>query len=764
MGGKSRIYVISGVVLAVLIAAFCAIRGVSRRGDGASAAREVPDSVAVIPYKAVPADAVVIMDFGRLGDFLPVVSDTSVFGYGLVDLSSPLVRFQNGMEARGAAPDCHTLFSIHYSSLNEISFMQITDLGRSGEAAAKVREILDSKPRRSRQYNGCALWEFGDGLCAAICGRLLIASNSAICVESALRHVANGSSILDDSEFHGVFEEFGGPGHLYVNHRQIGKIFSGSVTYGFLKYADFMMRYATWSVLDINPRQKNIISFRGTTCNNRDAINFSTVYGSQSPAESGAGKILPASTVFGVALQIPSMKSYLKGYQNYLEVNKKLSSYLAAQERVAIPGEETPSEWILSAGFSEVVSAFCLIGSKYEWITLAYRRSSLFKRVASGVRNQMEHPEVLDFKYKGYIGSVLGELFTHCSEESFCTIGEWTIIGSKRAVTEFASGKANAVKLGGYLSHTPVSSFLDEKGNAKVFVNLKEGADTLLTVFNRYFRGRFEESLKHKNFEYLTINVTTSGRNSIADMSYYSAKLPAVPEMFDPQISGVQFFVDSTIKPDFGPFTLVDPQTGDTTYLTQSKKWLSISLSDRKKRNLWGIPFKDTIRGMAGQAVLADNRTYMAFIISDKLHLMSKRGGYAGGYPKRLDVGVALGPKVIKEEDGYRMFVLDTDNVVRKLDLNGAPVHGWTDIHAPEFTHSLPETEEFFGEKYLVLRTVAATRIYRPDGTEIVSKNARRLISKESPLVQYEKDYLKVMGTDGKEFLFNIRNGKIKKL
>ncbi len=757
------IYSVAVAVVAAVIAIVLLVNGQDSSENVSSKLRHL-DPATEAAYSAVPADAVVVMDFEHLWEILPAVTDTSTFGYGFIDASAPLVKLQKYLADYEGAVEAHTLFSIHYSALNEISFLQITDLSGCPDGFSAVQHYIDSLSHTSRKYNGCDLMSFSNGLNLAISGNLLVASGSVICVESSLRHLANNSSILDNHEFYDVLREAGGKGCMFVNHKQIGKLFSGSASYGFLKYSDFIMRFASWSALDMNARQKNIFSFSGVCKNNGDPINFSSIYDSQRPVESNAGKILPASTVFGVAVQIPSMKGYQRAYQNYLEVNKKLSSFLSRNERVTLPEKETPAEWIVSQGFSEIISAFCLVGNKYEWVTFCYKKASLFKRLASGVKNNIEHPDVFDFEYKGYIGAVLGEAFSHCPEDSYCKIGEWTIIGSKRCISEFASGKANAVKLEGYLRNTPASSFFEEKGNAKVLVNLREGSDTLLTAFNQYFRGRFKESLKHKNFSYATINMTAESGKTIADMNYYAANLSAVPEMFNPELSGASFFIDSTIKVGLGPFTLVDPQTGDTNYLTQSKKWLSIFLSDKNRRDLWGIPFKDTIRGMVDQVVLSDKRTYMAFILSNKLHLMSKKGGYAGGYPKLIERPVVLGPRIINEGGEYRMFVLDTNNIIAKLTLDGEAVSGWNDIHAPEFTHNLPEIKEFFGEKYLILRTVGSTRIYHPNGIEITSKNIRKPIANDSQLTPAEDGYIKVMGVDGKEFLFNLKSGRIKKL
>ncbi len=711
-------------------------------------------------YRAVPSDAVLILDFEKQERIAQVLQDTTNYAYGLIDTTSALVRMQKVLSGWGFF-SCHTLFSLHYSAINEVSLLQIVDCSES--EVENVTPLLASEAVSSKEYNSYKIYTLKSGLKISSAAGLLLASSSAICVESALRHIVGGTSILNNQEFYSTLKGVGGNDCLYINHKQIGKLFSGSVTYPFLKYSDFIMRLTNWSALHINPRQRNFISFEGYLSGNTDFINFASVLETSSGTPSLAHHILPASTMFAVSVNLSSIKGYVKDYEKYLDANKKLASYKARQENVQLPEAPSPMEWLSSEGFTEVVSAFCLIGGKYEWITLLYKNSTSLLGKITGIKGKGEWQKPAPFIYKGYISSVLGEIFSHNSEEQFCKTADWTIIGSARAVDEMFKGRANAVKLEKYLSSTPVSSFFEEKSNAKVIVNLKEGADTLFSVFNSFYRKRFVSSVSKKNFEYATANIISKGGRTWANLTFYAATLSSPPAMFDME-DGEVVYIDSTFKTFYGPFALVDLEKGDTTWFEQSRRYLSISYMDRNKKGLWGIPMKDTIKSYAGMVAMADGKPYITFILGNKLYMMSRRGAHATGYPKTLDIGVSIGPKVIIENGRYLLLILTEENIITKRKLNGELAEDWTDIHSPEFTRELPEEITLFGKHYYILRTISKLRIYTQEGEEITVKNLKRPISRESTVTEEKDGFVRVMGTDGKEFLLNLKSGRIKKL
>ena len=60
--------------------------------------------------------------------------------------------------------------------------------------------------------------------------------------------------------------------------------------------------------------------------------------------------------------------------------------------------------------------------------------------------------------------------------------------------------------------------------------------------------------------------------------------------------------------------------------------------------------------------------------------------------------------------------------------------------------------------------SASVTTFSAPEGEELTAKNIKRPISRESTVTEDKDGFVKVMGMDGKEFLFNLTTGRIKKL
>ena len=85
-------------------------------------------------------------------------------------------------------------------------------------------------------------------------------------------------------------------------------------------------------------------------------------------------------------------------------------------------------------------------------------------------------------------------------------------------------------------------------------------------------------------------------------------------------------------------------------------------------------------------------------------------------------------------------------------------------IKAPEFVKELPRLKVVNGKKYLFLKTVSRLRVYSMLGKEVVIKDKKKAISPESEIILLGGDEIKVKGTDGKEFIFNLLSGKTRKV
>ena len=126
------------VLLIVIIAIFFTSLFGDNDGDNSKGANYGAHSL----YRAVPSDAVAIVDFADADNFIPMLNDTSSFAYGIVDEKHPISRVQSRLAGLFPQQSIPLLFSLHYSSKNDVSILALSDLAVVNADGKKVNELL----------------------------------------------------------------------------------------------------------------------------------------------------------------------------------------------------------------------------------------------------------------------------------------------------------------------------------------------------------------------------------------------------------------------------------------------------------------------------------------------------------------------------------------------------------------------------------------------------------------------------------------------
>ncbi len=719
-------------------------------------------------FEGVPSDAVMVFDFKRLGNFAPMLTDTSSFAFMLFDDKNPLVNFQKQLVSFKEMENIPFVYSLHYSSKNSVSFLQVLDMSGFPMADEVFERLKSNASSSRRKYNSAYIYSYPSGLNLSFHKDLILASNSSYVLESSIRHIENGTSILDNREFSELILNNAKKECLYLNHRQIGKFFSGEIERGFLGYSDFFLRFSSWSVMELI-QKPGMLRLSGSFLNHREEGNFSTIFYGQAGGKSQMGKILPANTIFAVSLPLSDPDGYISAFKSFLEVHKKLGKYIYNQQQLVKSNGIAPPEWLSSLKIEELVAAYCKFGEKCEWITFIREKSSFgINDVIAGIVDKRKPVVAEPFKYKGYISSIFGNLFASCNEEAFCKTGDWIVIGPKKMVDEFAGGRANYFSFENFLEQTPAAGFINSESSVKVAVNIKEAGDTVLQIFKPYLRGLLGAGIKKNNFEYLTAGIFPSDGGDVnIDIEFYASRLKELPE---PRIKnngkGVAVFeVDSTIVIPEGPFRVRDVAKNAGAYLEQLPN-MRLRYMDANKKGIWAIPFGTPLCGVVGQADLYNNgKLQMIFISEDKLYALDRLGRFVRGYPVKLPKKVVLGPEImdIKGDKNYTVMTLNEDNSLSRYDIKGKPVAGWKDIKAPEFIKKIPHLKKIGGKSYWILETPSRLRIYSINGKEVIITDKKKIIDRGSDIKFISGSEIKVKGTDGKEFVLDLSTGKTKK-
>lgn len=765
MGGRKKIYIYASLLIVILIATISFLFINLSSSSEQDLFELHGENLSV--YDGIPSDAVAVLDVKKLESFNKLSVDTTSVIYDFLDRKSALLKIQERMLKSPLLAGIPFVFTMHYSAKNSVALLMVADVIAAQD---EVAGLISGFGKRERVYNNVNIYKH-DGAYIAKVKNLLVASESEYVLESAIRHIVNSTSILSNSEFEDIASKKGLSGGLYINFNQIGKFFSGTVNREFLGYSDFFLRNASWGVFNIKPNETGA-NFTGELLNGADASYFSSIFYKQNPDESSVTKVLPFNTVFYISILTDNIDAYYSEHDKFLEVRKKSGTFNVKQSQARQESLDTlrvwPKEWVKSLKIKELVAAYCKFGEKCEWITL-YRenKEKSFGSVISSVLGEKDEIEVVQFKYKGYFESVFGKSFSYCNEQAICHIGEWSVIGPKEILDDFANGNANFSNLEHYMEQTPVKDFLSTSSNIKVMANLKSAGDSLLAIFKPYYASLLKNSISNNNFNFLTLDLAGNNENMEVNLNLYVTDLEQLPQekVRVDEDGEVIFRVDSTIHVNKGPFKLYDVNLKSDVYLEQLPN-MFLRYQDAKKKGIWAVPFESPLCGMVEQIDLYKNgRLQMLFASGNKLYLLDRTARYVRGFPAKLNKEVVLGPKVIDINNSkeYSVLVLNSDNSISWYDIYGKPMKNWKDIKAPEFVKELPELKKLGGKRYWILRAPSQMYIYSLNGDMVSLADKKKKISRESGVEYVGENVVKVMCTDEKFYLLDLVSGKLKK-
>lgn len=761
MKGNRKV-VVYGSVAVVLLVCICVylffrlLKDDNKNNSGAETA--VPEFVMQNRemLRAIPTDAV----FVAIADKTESITDNLGDSVKIIDFvwNTSLLKGQPA------------IVSLHYSSKNEVSLLFVSNLSAVENGVNKMLEVIkNSGGGKFKDYNGVTIYELNSPSksYSAIYKTLFINSSSYYVVEAAIRHLNKNLSILDNADFSNLLQRYGKRGYLYFNHQLTGKLFSGCVEYGWLKYSDFFMRLSKWSVFDFSRNSMGVKINANMLCGT-DEGNYATVYMGQKNGDSKIAEILPAQTLFFCTVLLPNKKDLEKRLGKFLEVKKKSRSYAERLERVS-KGNISPNKFKDSLKIEEVAAAWCKFGDSYQWINLVRtEKDGWFKGVIGRLFKGEQIPAAEEYPYKGYLEAIYGELFSHTDEEFFTKVGDWLVIGPKSIVESYAFGDANYYSFDNYISQTPAKEFAGSKAVSKVFVNMSEEKDSVLMLLQPQMRNKIVSQIDSNDFCAITMDISPNKQLSLsANIDLYITRLERKPVPRERELAAGAVVTDSTIAVPSGPFKLIDFVNGGECFLEQQTNYKLSYINGLKKR-AWTIGFDSPLAGMVGQAdIFKNGKLQMFFISGDKLYGLDRLGRFVNGYPKRLDKGVVLGPQLFDLEGNREysfMAIADDNTIIHRYLKSGKPVLNWKDIHSEHFVKTLPVNMLINGKIYWIVRNAYTVEFYTEDGVLVEQKDKRRRIAPDSQIELISGSEVRVTGTNEKEFAFNVETGKTKRL
>lgn len=754
---KPKFILIFSILTAALLTVAVVLLIATRKESSTGKNGQIPKS-----QVAIPVDAVVIFTFpdpGELSQFL--YKDDPLSGKLLSGLSSfkkiteRVSGFLVEQEKDNKTIDC--AISLHYSAKDRVSPLLVINL--EGVDKDQLLKLIESNSERvtSRTFNGIKINK-GDGIEYSFTDNKLIASTSAIILESSLRHIKSGVSILDNEEFCKAFNsvDLSEP-TLFFNHLQTGKLFSAYIDKALSGSIEFISRFTGWSLFELNSDRYSF-KLTGRSYENKGIGNYISVFRDAKNGSRSVQSVLPSETYLLLDLSVSDISRHIKNHIRYKEFYGKTFSEV----------NKNAVNWVESLKAKEVAVALVPFEGELHWITLIRRRDPWYNSLEEKIGVKVRDSAIRTFHNKGYMARVFGEFFSFTKEESVLESGEWIFIGEKTLLAGISSGVFKNFTMEQYLSGTKAHILTDRSGSmVTLIVNGSRLKDSLFSYFRDDHAVSLKKRFSDKNIMIAALEIN-SGKNGEPIYNVYafadSMTVP-LPPARESSSTSVSAKISPSVNLQKGPFEVKNFTNGETEYLEQTPTG-GLRLLSKDKKGIWTIPFSGKICGRVLQVDYFKNgKLQMLFTDANQIYLLDRLGRYVKPFPKKVDHEIALGPQIydLKGDGDFAIMLLHRDNTLRLYDKNGSLYPMWSDIVVQGTFKGFPELFEDGSERYLLLRTDMETVIFTANGIRVTNLSGNNRLSNNTTVESAGRAMVVVKTVKGRKIFLNLETGNIKK-
>lgn len=674
MGKKAIIVpaVFAGLLAAAIIAGVMLLYTPSRTAsESETVVRTDYDGI----LSAVPEDAAAVACFSSLDKASSLImDDTRLYGSLLFDRQSTGMRaLVDTLSSAGGARlrRSRTVVALNFSgNLAPVMVM---------EAPADVDSVMMSSLADSL------------GLSFALKrhdGRLmLLFSTSNALVGSALRHIDGGYSILDDSSFRSCIGALDSKDMMLWANDYAPKFIANYLVRKYHRHSDFFRQAADWTGFSIDASEEMSDHLGGVMRFSGGSGKYVSLLSEQKPGTSALAGIMPASTYFALAIPLSDARSFCAMREEYIDALGQLTRHKRTLVALKAAGGLALGEWIDSNDIREVATVSWISSEGENMQAVLLRCAALSRKTVS--------EDVEPYAFAGY-AAAFGSVFSLEDESSSVRFGGWVASGSHKAMSDL-------------LLRYPDGNGTDRPfpgGECNVAAMLALDLCEAEGIFRPAFAQAVNRTLAATGRETATLSVGTSGISLDVDRTPLKSVRSRSSES-----QQTQAYTPEIPK---GPFTVTNCATGKKNTLYQNDH-LSICLRDENGKDLWGVPFKESLCGRVGELdYYANGKIQFLFAAGSKLYLMDRLGRFVKGFPVDLGAQVLLGPDVydFTGAHGYTVMVLLADGRIERYDLHGARPSGWSGIQTESAATGLPSLLTIANVRYWLVPTVRGEELY----------------------------------------------------
>ena len=662
--------------------------------------------------KGVPVNAAVILKISEISSFSNLLLNDIEFKNELkkFSLSSKIYDLLDDIDSSEVFRSSYftriknkpLIVSFHIQGKNNIAVLLTSDYKNKAEEndlldwikglsakgyqiSTKLVDAVDIYSVKKEGAKRACYVSFYDGI--------ILCSYSDLLVESAVRQLESGNSLLSNSVFNNVYRTSGenSPMNIYVNFVAVPKLLS--VT--FLKSKNipdvFRINNALWAELDVEIKSKEI-GMNGFIAGNRN--NFlNELFVDMKPQKPVIYKVFPANTRVYMAYNPESSAELNKRFHSYLEKSDNENEYNKSIKKVRSDYRIDIEKELFSFFEDEMalvftdlkssdpdINSFLVAGTKGKSFSLDKMRKMLN---ASGISTDPVNVYKVDDDtsfpiYKGLpagvLKTVMGWFFPVVPDKYFAFYENYIVFSNSiSSLHDFLYSNvlkqtlANKKHFADFREKFPVRENYFVYSEIPVLPGyLKDVLKPELVNFNE------EQKEALAKFYAAGFQVTSTGGMLYSNI--YANYLPAREN--EPQTIW-QSLLDSTVINK--PVLVKNHYTGEKELMVQDAKF-NLYLINNSGRLLWKKPLDGKIMGTIEQIdYYRNSKLQYIFNTKNKIYLLDRNGNYVDKYPVTLPVKATNGIAVMdydKNRD-YRLFLATEDRKVKLFDKRGNIITGW---------------------------------------------------------------------------------------
>ena len=761
--------IISGILLVASLLAACVYGFLSMQRH------KYPVDSSVL-FGVVPPDALVVQRFHSFETLCEtyvspaaLLSRFCVSDNGLSHFLHEVYHAKSETSVFSKLFRAEALFSLHQTGKNNLQLLLGVKYAQDPSVFAALCDELGGATLY-KPYNKVDIYQLSQGstlFYLAVTEGFLLAATSPVVVESSIRHLANGRSLIDNQAFASLvtLSSTTSESNVYLNVQQVDKLFGSLLGRRMQRYADFFCNSASWIALE-GSVSVDLIHLNGYLLVDKGDANYLSTFSQQVPAAVKIWESVPPTTLAFISFSLSDFPGYLNQYNNYLEIHKKSKQAVAQVKEWETKTQLNLSEWFESLYPAEVALAWVPVNEGYQWVTLvrSHQIQQLRKQLDFPSSDNKQPPTVLPNPADGAIALTMGSFFTKSAESHYTILNNTLIFGSQEALASLAQGYDKGSSLYSVMRQGRIKGKWMEDAGFTCVWQASGARDSLYHLCDPRHIPLIKEALAPYPNTWTIFQISYLGSRPYANLLFGVDDALRQPNQSS-RAPSKEALDGESIPMAIGSFPIFNHASRKHEEIEQMPD-STLVLKDMYGKQVWRTRRKYAIVDRVAQMDYFKNDKLQMLFVSGgtELCLLDILGRLTAPYPIKMAIPVRKGPFLFdhKSNKEYEMFLIHTDNSLRLYDRSGVAVADWKPFIPEDRIEQEPVKLSYDGGYYWIVYGAQRDYFLKPDGTIAVVLQRRDRLKPDADINIDANGMLTGTTAEGRILTVQLSTGTIK--